>query len=264
MASKSGKSSKKDTGEISLTLDSITDLLNHHTARLSAEFKSSFQIVESKLNLIQSTLEHQEERIKSLETAAEDVAQRVTDLEERCSTLQVSNEHLRTKVCDLEGRSRRQNIRVVGLEESVEGTRPSEFFPSFLCEVFGQQVLPTPPEIDRAHRSLAPKPKKGERPRPVIMRLHKYQVKELIIREARKRGTLEYRGQQIRIYEDYPADVVNQRAEYRQVMSDLYNRGLKPSLLYPSRLRIVLPNGEKQWLKSVEEARQCVARQPPA
>ena len=118
-------------------MDSITDLLNHHTARLSAEFKSSFQIVESKLNLIQSTLEHQEERIKSLETAAEDVAQRVTDLEERCSTLQVSNEHLRTKVCDLEGRSRRQNIRVVGLEESVEGTRPSEFFPSFLCEVFG-------------------------------------------------------------------------------------------------------------------------------
>ena len=74
MASKSGKSSKKDTGEISLTLDSITDLLNPHTARLLAEFKSSFQIVESKLNFIQSTLENQEERITPLETAAQDVA----------------------------------------------------------------------------------------------------------------------------------------------------------------------------------------------
>ena len=96
------------------------------------------------------------------------------------------------------------------------------------------------------------------------MHLHKYQVKELIIREARKQGTLEYCGQQIRIYENYPVDVVNQRAEYRQVISDLYNRGLKPSLQYPSRLRIVLPNGEKQWLKSLEEASQCLARQPPS
>lgn len=58
--------------------------------------------------------------------------------------------HLSAKLCDLEGRSRRQNMRVVGLPESVEGPRPSEFFSSFLTEIFGQQVLPSPPEVETA------------------------------------------------------------------------------------------------------------------
>lgn len=262
MSSKPGKNTKKEEVAASLTADSIATLLDQHAKKLSAEFKSAFQVLESKLNTIQTTLENQEQRLTSLETAADDTAQRLTDLEGRCTALQASNDHLRAKLCDLEGRSRRQNIRVLGLPESVEGPRPSEFFSSFLTEIFGDQVLPSPPEVDRAHRTLAPKPKDGERPRPVLIRLHRFQIKERLIREARKRGKLEYRGQQIRIYEDYPAEVIAQRAVYREVMTELYNRGLKPALLYPARLRIVLQSGERQWLKSVKEAKEFVASLP--
>ncbi|KAG7511925.1 hypothetical protein JOB18_014560 [Solea senegalensis] len=89
----------------------------------------------------------------------------------------------------------------------------------------------------------------GQRPRPVILCLHRYQIKDLLIHEARRRGKLEYRGQQIRVVEDYSPDVQSQRAEYRAVMADLYNRGLKPSLLYPARLSITLPSGDKKWLR---------------
>lgn len=39
-------------------------------------------------------------------------------------------------------------------------------------------------------------------------------------------------------------------------MADPYNRGLKPSLLYPARLRITLPDGDKKWLRSTDEARK--------
>lgn len=58
----------------------------------------------------------------------------------------------------------RQNVRIVGLPESVEGARPTAFFSQLLVEVFGDQVLPSPPELDRAHRTLAPKPGPHERP----------------------------------------------------------------------------------------------------
>ena len=66
------------------------------------------------------------------------------------------------------------------------------------------------------------------RPRPVVIRLHRFQQKEKIIREARaKRGKLRYRGTPIAIYEDYPSEIVEQRRDYREVMSELYQRGFK-------------------------------------
>ncbi|KAJ8006713.1 hypothetical protein DPEC_G00110070 [Dallia pectoralis] len=60
------------------------------------------------------------------------------------------------------------------------------------------QTLPSPPKLDRAQRALTAMPQSGSRPRPVIIRLHRYQIKEMIVREARKRrGDLQYRGSQI-------------------------------------------------------------------
>ena len=167
-----------------------------------------------------------------------------------------SNAKLLAKVSDLESRSRRNNIRVVGVPESVEGPRPTAFFADLLMEVFGEGVLDSPPECDRAHRTLSVKPKPGQRARPVIIRLHRYQVKERIIREARtRRGKLQYRGSPISIYEDYAPEVVEQRQKYREVMSELYNMGFKPALLFPARLVIVMKDGERKRFSSVSEAK---------
>ncbi|CAB1426626.1 unnamed protein product, partial [Pleuronectes platessa] len=44
-------------------------------------------------------------------------------------------------------------------------------------------------ELERAHRSLAPKPAPDERPRPVIIRFHRFQIKDLVIREAPRRAS---------------------------------------------------------------------------
>ncbi|ROL45247.1 hypothetical protein DPX16_17858 [Anabarilius grahami] len=92
-----------------------------------------------------------------------------------------------------------------------------------------------PPELDRAHRSLAPKPAPGQRSRPVILRFHHFQVKDLVIRESRKKGELLYEGHKIRIFEDY----------WTQACTS-------------ARLRIALPNSEKKWLASVAEANNFI------
>lgn len=83
-------------------------------------------------------------------------------------------------------------------------------------------------------------------------------MKDLVMREARKQGELEYRGHKLRFYEDYSADVLKQRAEYKEVMAELYKRGLRPSLLFPAKLRITLQSGEKKWLTSVTEATKFI------
>lgn len=207
---------------------------------------------------INSTVAAHDQRISCLESGLAEVTQHLEHLETACAGLTKENEWLRSKMSDLEGRSRRQNIRIVGLPESIEGPRPTNFFSEMLAEVFGDQILASPPELDRAHRIPAPKPAPGQRSLPVVLRFHRYQVKDLVVRESRKKGILTFRNHKIRIFEDYSPDVLKLRSEFKDAMAELYKRGLRPALLFPAKLRITLPNGEKLWLLTANEANNYI------
>ncbi|XP_057697484.1 cytochrome P450 2J4-like isoform X2 [Corythoichthys intestinalis] len=243
-ASRKGKQETLDPAPVedsgTLTLASIAGLLEENRRALSADFKETLAKLEHKLDSINATVTDHSAKIGDLETNATLQDSRLTALEATCAMLSDSNAKLLAKVTDLEARSRRNNIRVLGLPESIEGQlQPTVFFSKMLADVFGGVLNNTPPECDRAHRTFSAKPQPGQRPRPVIIRLHKYQVKDKIIREARaKRGELMFQSYPIAVYEDYPPDIVEQRKEYSEVMSRLYKLGLKPTLLYPARLFI--------------------------
>lgn len=237
----------------------IASLLEEHRKALSADFKTTISTLEAKLDHIQATVADHDQKIASFESNANLQDERMLTLEATCAMLTESSAKMVAKVIDLESRSRRNNIRVIGLPESIEGPRPSTFFSELLAEVLGDSVLTSPPECDRAHRALTAKPKPGQRPRPVLIRLHKFQQKELIIREARaRRGKLQYRGTPIAIYEDYPPEVMEQRYKYKEVMSELYKLGLKPALLFPAKLSIVTKEGGRKRFASVAEAKDYI------
>lgn len=264
------KDAKKDdlsAAANQISMPALTSLLEEHhqsiTTTLSAELRSAFISLEAKLDAVQATVTDFGERIVSLETNANSTEERIKALEATCSTLSEAYAKLKAKNIDLEGRSRRNNVRIVGLPESIEGPRPTTFFSEALMEIFGDQVLQNPPELDRAHRTLPAKPRQGDKPRPVIACFHRHQIKELVVREARKRrNDLRYHDTPVRIYEDYCPDVLEQRAVYRNVMAKLYNLGLRPALLYPARLQITDKDGNKKRFSSPEEASAFVGSLP--
>ena len=194
--SKAAKQSKKSENEAPsdvASLTSIKDLLEHHRASIATELeqhrasiamdlKNSFAAFESRMEKMQSTLVDHRQRITSLETSAESDDQRIRTLETRLEALADSNNKLLAKTSDLESRSRRNNIRIIGLPESIEGPTPTRFFSKLLVELLGEEILESPPELDRTHRVLTAKPQPGSRPRPVIIRVHRYQIKDLIVR----------------------------------------------------------------------------------
>lgn len=210
----------------------IAKLLEEHKAALSAEFKSAITPLEAKLDSVQTTVADHGNRITSLEANANELSDKLEVLEAKCAAMGDSYNRLKAKTIDLESRCRRNNIRIVGLPESIEGTQPTAFFSGLLKEILGEKILPKAPELDRAHRALVAKPAPGSTPRAVIARIHHYQTKAAIVQEARKRrGKLFYQGKPVAIYEDYCPEVLEQRTPYREVMSRLYQRGYKPALL---------------------------------
>ena len=218
MASKNAKQSKKDStppnasAANELSMDALTSLLNCHKEELASEFRISFSALEAKIDLVQTTVSSHGQRIASLETNADSVDGCLLSLEATCAELTAVNEKLKAKTADLEAHSRRNNVRIVGLSESIEGPRPTDFFSALLVQLLGEEILPKPPVLDRAHRSLAPKLKQGERPRPVIVRFHDYQTKEKVLRKARRRRSdLQYLGNPVTLYEDFSPEVMAQR-----------------------------------------------------
>ncbi|KAE8297846.1 hypothetical protein D5F01_LYC02318 [Larimichthys crocea] len=135
----------------------IANLWEEHRWALSANFKAAISALETKLDHVHTTVSDHAQKITSLEANATLQDERLLALEASCATLTESNAKLLAK----ESRSRRNNIRVVGVPESVEGPRPTAFFAELLVEVFGEGILDSPPECDRAHRTLAEKLKPG-------------------------------------------------------------------------------------------------------
>lgn len=79
------------------------------------------------------------------------------------------------------------DVRLIGVPEAVEGIRPTSFFFSLLVDIVGKDVLPSPPELDRAYRALRPTPAEGDKSRAVIICFHKFQTKDMVIRAACKK-----------------------------------------------------------------------------
>lgn len=237
----------------------LTAQLTEHKEALLTEIKDIYAKYEARLDTIQATVNDHQQRICDLEHFANSTG----DVDVKLAALASENAKLRAKVTDLEGRSRRNNIRIVGLPEGIEGTQPTIFFSRLLVEVLGAEVLTSPPELDRAHRTLAAKPGPSNRPRAVLICFHQFQTRERVIRAARKlRGKLTYNGSSIHIFEDFTSEVAEQRAQYRDIMRKLYNMGLKPVLRYPARLSIVMEDGTRKPFSSVREATDFVSSRP--
>ena len=263
--SKTAKQSKKELVSPDSAIDNATlasmlaelraDLLTKPDS-LSVRFENKLTTIDARLDGIQTTVTNHEQRISDLESGLT----QLQSLESQLTSMADDNAKLKAKITDLEGRSRRCNVRLIGVPESVEGTRPTIFFSNFLVDILGKDVLTSPPELDRAHRALRPKPTEGDKPRAVIICFHKFQTKDMVIRAARKkRDDLKYDGKSVYLYDDYCPEVMDQRAEYREVMRQLFTLQFKPSLLYPARLFIRADNGEKRRLFSVKEAQQFLA-----
>ena len=103
------------------------------------------------------------ERTDTLETKFDDMVQYVHALEEENATLKNAVTQLQIQQEDLENRECRQNLRICGVLESI----PDKEIRPYLLALFNY-LAPDIPDIDwrldRAHRSLAPKPPQGANP----------------------------------------------------------------------------------------------------
>ncbi len=108
----------------------------------------------------------------------------------------------------------------MGLPEGLEGPRPTEFVAQLLQELLG---LDDRPVLDRAHRALCARPKEGDPPHPLVIRVNLFQVRNQILCRAGEASPLLYNGRRISIFPDFTPTVARKRAAFAKVKKALHS-----------------------------------------
>ena len=75
----------------------------------------------------------------------------------------------------------------------------------------------------------------------------KFQDKDRILKSAREKQEITYKGAQVMLADDLSMEILQARREWQKVFQVMRNRGLQPRLLNPSRLSIKIEGQIKNF-----------------
>ena len=137
-----------------------------------------------------------------------------------------------------------------------EGPQPTESIAKLLMDLLGLDEMPG---LDRAHRTLRAKPKEGEPPRPMVIRVTQFQVRNAILRHAGRSAPLLHNGKRVHIFPDFTPTVAKRRAAFAQVKRELHAcANVKFGLRYPATLHITMSSGQTHRFEDPDQALEFV------
>ena len=103
-----------------------------------------------------------------------------------------------------------------------------ENFPNLAKEIDFREVQ----EAQRIPKKLDPK---RNTPRDIIITLSKMKDKEGILKAAREKETVTYKGVPIRLSADFSKETLQARRGWKEVFKVMKSKDLHPRLFYPSK-----------------------------
>lgn len=186
------------------------------------------------------------EALAGLKTDLRAIVSRVGDIEAKTiqhtrdlrRTQDVISEHtnalisLKHQLEDLDNKSRRKNIRLRGLPESVDPTHMET-----IVRAIFNAALNRPPEspmdIERVHRALRPKMRDTDPPRDVVCCMGNTALKEEITRAVRDGGRLRYEETDLQLFQDLATFTLLQRKAFRPLLTALRAKGATYKWRFP-------------------------------
>ncbi|KAJ1143352.1 hypothetical protein NDU88_009661 [Pleurodeles waltl] len=164
--------------------------------------------------------------------------QRVSTVETHITSFTVRDQellYLRSKLIDLEDRSRRDNVRLLGFPETIEGANIHSYLQETLPKLTGLTFNP-PLEFQRVHR-LGPKiGEDANRLRPIIECLLRHVQTRQLLQAARSHGTFLMDGLEIRLTADFSKETSERRRAFLALRPRLRQMEVKYGLFEPARM----------------------------
>lgn len=227
--------------------------------QIMAELKA----IRTVLDAVVKKQEKTDKKVKKLGEITEDTKDRVDKIEDNILAWTAERKRLFEKVDVLENFSRRNNIKIVGLKEGIEGEDPIKFFQDWIPDILQMEEGNRSIEIERAHRALRPKPQHNQNPRSILIKCLRYQDKERILQAAaqgakKRNGPLMIEGSKVLFYPDISYELLKRRKEFNPVKKALWESGYRFILRYPATLKIFIAEGKAKFFDDYQKAEEFV------
>ncbi|XP_072479241.1 uncharacterized protein [Notamacropus eugenii] len=188
--------------------------------------------------------------------------QEITKQNQKNEKMEDNVKYLIGKTTDLENRSRRDNLKIMGLPESHDQKKSLDIIFHEIIKENCPEILE--PEgkisIQGIHRTPPERDPKRETPRNIVAKFQSYQVKEKILQAARKKQ-FKYCGNTIRITQDLAASTLRDQRAWNRIFQKSKELGLKPRITYPAKLSIILQG--KNWsFNEIEDFQAFLMKRP--
>ncbi len=205
----------------------------------------------AELEAIATAAKQTRDRVDSVQAAAREDRRTVTDLRNQL-------ERLTEKMTDIEDRSRRNNVRLVGLPEGAEGSNAAGFLrvnlSKWIPSLKGRDI-----EIDWAHR-VYDGGRGSDRQRTLIFRVLRWHDRSEILKGARQAYLVKCAQDNVTLlfFPDFgPATTIRRKA-FNPVLKKMTSLGLQPFLIYPAVIKLRY-NGEQKSFDSPQKAEDFIS-----
>ena len=181
-----------------------------------------------------------EELVSGIEIIEEEYKEAEAQREKRVSR----NERILRELCD---QSKWNNIHIIGVTEEEERGKGIE---SVSEEVIAENSLNLGKDMVsqamEVHRSSKTRDPRKTTPRYII-KMANIKDKVRLLKAARERKKITYKGKLIRLSSDFSTEPLQARKEWHDIFNAMKQQGLEPRILYPARLSFKFEGEVKQF-----------------
>ena len=195
------------------------------------EMKNRISELSNTAEGIKSRLGEAENRIRELEDKVEKNSQKEQEKEKR---FKKNEEVLR----ELQDNIKHNNNHKIGIPEGEKEQGIENLFEKVTMENFLDLMREKVIQIQETQRVPIKRNPKRTTSRHIIIKMTKFQDKERILKAAREKQEVTYKGALTKLAADFSMETLQARRDWQGIFQVMKNKGFQSRLLYPARLSI--------------------------
>jgi len=228
----------------------LEELKNKHT-----ETNNTITEIKNTLEGINSRISEAEERISELEDKMVEIT---SEEQNKVKRMKRTEDSLR----DLWDNIKHTNIRIIGITEEEEKKKGYEkIFEEIIVENFPNMEKEIVNQVQEAQRVPYRINPRRNTPRHILIKLTKTKHKERILKAAREKQQVTYKGNPIHLTADLSAETLQARREWQDIFKVLKGKNLQPRLLYLARISFKI-DGEIKSFSDKQKLREFSTTKP--
>ena len=225
--------------EFRVMIGKMIQNLGNRMEKIQEMFNKDQEELKSKQTMMNNTINEIKNSLEGINSRVTEEEERISDLEDKIVEITITEQNKEKRMKRIEDSLRDiwdnikcTNIRIIGVPEEEEKKKGSEkIFEEIIAKNFpdmGKEIVNQVQEVQRVPYRLNPR---RNMPRHILIKLSEIKYKEKILKAARGKQQITYKGIPMRLTADLSAEALQARREWQYIFKVMKGNNLQPRLL---------------------------------